>query len=115
MKLTSKQLISLAITHNGEYHAIKKAIANNRFTSETNSNNAITILDTSYPSQLRKLDQPPYVLFYKGDIEILKNHNRIAVIGSRNPSEYGEKMTVQLVENLTIDIVVVSGLAKGID
>ena len=58
----------------------------------------------------------PSSLWVSGDPDLLNLTSRVAVIGTRNPSEEGiknaEKITKFLVEN---DIVVVSGLAKGID
>ncbi len=115
MKLTSNQLISLALVHNGEYHAIKKALENKKYVEEKFCDHAITILDDVYPKELTMLDQAPYVLFYKGNIQWLKNNNRIAIIGSRHPSNYGIDMTCKLVDQLDKDVVVISGLAKGID
>lgn len=115
MKLTSRQLISLAMVHHGEYHAIKKALDSKKYVEEKFCDHAITILDDLYPKELRELDQPPYVLFYKGNIQWLEHNNRIAIIGSRHPSKYGIDMTRNLVDEVDRGVVVVSGLAKGID
>lgn len=115
MKLTSKQLISLAQFYRGEYHAIKKAIATQQIVKQSQCSHAITILDDNYPQTLKMLDQPPYVLFYRGNIDILNNTKLIGVIGCRNPSEYGKDMTCRFIKNVKNDVVIVSGLAKGID
>lgn len=103
------------MVHHGEYHAIKKALKNREFVEKKFCDHAITILDDLYPKELKELDQPPYVLFYKGNIQLLKHRNRIAIIGSRNPSEYGIESTRRLVNEIDKDIIIVSGLAKGID
>lgn len=85
--------------------------ANNTLTSK-----AITILDDDYPSFLKNIYCPPFVLFYHGDISLLNEGlTKIAVVGSRECSEYGIKMTDYLVSGVCRDYVVVSGLASGID
>jgi len=76
----------------------------------------ITLLSSYYPDSLKKIYKPPFVLFYEGDINLLKS-NTIAVVGSRENSDYGQKMCEDIVAELIEkkDIVIVSGLAKGID
>lgn len=58
----------------------------------------------------------PEILFFKGDKKLLTNHSRVSIIGTRNPSPKGientKKITKFLVEK---NVVIVSGLAKGID
>ena len=108
-------LIYLAIKYQGDYFKIKKAIKNNeKITDRIVLQKAITILDKEYPQQLLDLEYPPFVLFYKGDITLL-NNELIAVVGSRNYSEYGKRCTIDIVEKLSRGYVIVSGLAKGID
>jgi DNA processing protein len=77
----------------------------------------ITILDNEYPEDLKKIDRPPIVLFYEGDISLLKYNkdHKLAVIGSRNYSEYGKEITRKIVSELEDDYLVISGLARGID
>lgn len=114
MNVTKEQLIAYAIMHDGEYHAIKKAIKAQSKFSVVKHVDAITILDVEYPKELFELLQPPYVLFYKGNINLLKQP-KVAIVGSRNPSDYAIDMTKQLVLALPREYVIVSGLAKGID
>ena len=77
----------------------------------------ITLLDDNYPKRLKSIYKPPFVLFYKGNINLLSTCNKlIGVVGSRNNSKYGEKATESIVKELVSqNIVIVSGLAKGID
>lgn len=78
--------------------------------------NYITILDDNYPERLKNACRPPFVLFYEGDISLLnQDKKRIAVVGSRNATEYGLRYTNDIVSGLVDDYVIVSGLAKGID
>jgi DNA processing protein len=58
---------------------------------------------------------PPPFLFAKGDIKKLKNKS-IAIVGTRFPTDYGEKVTKTITKDLTANgITIVSGLARGID
>lgn len=76
----------------------------------------ITIFDESYPEKLKTIYQPPWVLFAKGDISLLKSQNSLAVVGSRNATHYGIKAIDYLFpELIKKGILIVSGLAKGID
>lgn len=76
----------------------------------------ITIFDHEYPERLKSIYQPPWVLFARGDLSLLKTKNTLAVVGSRNATEYGMKsiefLFPSLIEKNTL---IVSGLAKGID
>src|SRR5574344_1651951 len=68
-----------------------------------------------YPNYLKNIYNPPPFLFVKGDIKKLSN-KCIGIVGSRNPSEYGKKVTKMLSSELAINgLTVVSGLARGID
>ena len=75
----------------------------------------VTISENNYPKNLFNIYDPPPVLYLKG--EMLENDEAaIAVVGTRNPSQYGlraaEFITKGLVES---GLTVVSGLAAGID
>jgi len=74
----------------------------------------ITIEDIQYPSLLKQIHDPPFILFYKG---FLKKHTlNIAIVGSRVCSNYGKEVTKYLSGKLAEkDINVVSGMARGID
>ncbi len=74
----------------------------------------ITCLDDDYPGQLRSLRYPPWVIFYRGDISLLKRR-MISIIGSRDLKPYGEACTRWCADLLKQDFVLVSGLAKGAD
>lgn len=108
-----EKLISLVIKYEGEYFRILNAIKNNEEIDDYKYDKCITIFDDDYPLELRDLKYPPFVLFYKGDLSLLKKE-KIAVVGSRIPCDYSLKATSLLV-NKNNDKVIVSGLAKGID
>lgn len=108
------QLISLAIKYAGNYESIKKAILKNEKIKQTCNHNCLTIFDKDYPLELFDLAKPPLVLFYKGNINLLKK-DKISIVGSRFPSDYAMKITSLYVNKIKNDTVIISGLAKGID
>lgn len=75
----------------------------------------ITINDNEYPTKLRYLYDYPIVLYLKGNINIL-NKKSIAIVGSRECTDYGRIIAKKLASELASkDIYIISGLAKGID
>lgn len=71
--------------------------------------------DAEYPERLEEIDVPPAILYYKGDIGLLKT-KCLAVVGTREPSRYGRDYTEKFVEILAkCSLTIVSGLARGID
>lgn len=75
----------------------------------------ITIYDKEYPEKLRNIYDPPVVLYIRGNENIL-NQKSIAIIGSRQCSQYGKEIAKEFAYNLSkYNINVISGLARGID
>ena len=75
----------------------------------------INFSSDKYPNQLREIYNPPKRIYAIGNIEIL-NKVGIAIVGSRKATEYGKKVAFRLSKDLSErDIVIISGLAKGID
>jgi DNA processing protein len=75
----------------------------------------VTQGEDSYPALLKTIDDPPPVLYVKGDLAHLLPLG-IAMVGSRQPSTYGKVMAEQLARGLAdCGVTVVSGLARGID
>jgi len=83
---------------------------------ETNEITVITILDKEYPPLLKEIYQPPWALFAKGDLSLLEKDPKLAVVGSRQATQYG-KNAIRLIFPGLIDkgVLIVSGLARGID
>lgn len=80
-----------------------------------NHYSVLTIDDEKYPRLLREIYDPPYVLYYAGCLESL-DKPMVSIVGSRKPSPYGRVVAERLAEDLASnDIVVVSGMAKGVD
>lgn len=118
-------LVYLSIIHKGNwnkiYHDIlEKKPIDKELVKETIKNlncKYITLLNPNYPICLKSIFKPPFVLFYEGNIDLLITDKRkIAIIGSRENTAYGKTSTENICQNLVKhDIVIVSGLAKGID
>ena len=78
--------------------------------------NFITINDDVYPECLKEISNPPLKLYYKGNLDLLKEERLIAVVGIRNPSSYGKLCCEYMVKKMSrANITIVSGFAKGID
>lgn len=76
----------------------------------------LTFDDKNYPDCLRKIPNPPYVLYLKGEILPWDRLLSIGVVGTRHCSEYGSKATRHIVNELALNgVTVVSGMAHGID
>jgi DNA processing protein len=82
---------------------------------EKNGIDIINIFDPEYPQILKEIYDPPICLYIKGNKKIL-NSFALAIIGCRDSSVYGEKNAEKFAFELAKrKIVIVSGLAKGID
>ena len=49
--------------------------------------------DDNYPLEYKNLKEPPCVLFVKGDVSKLKEKNKLAIIGSRDASDYAKSIS----------------------
>ena len=77
--------------------------------------NIIGFTEETYPKMLREISDPPPILTIKGSYHFL-NQDIIAIVGPRNASFNGCKFARRIAEELgKNDIVVASGLARGID
>ena len=74
----------------------------------------VTCLDPGYPERLRRIYDPPPLLYIRGSLDAADIP--VAVVGSRNASPYGRFVTERLCRELAQrGVTVVSGLARGID
>ena len=73
------------------------------------------ITDENYPQRLLNCYDPPTILYYRGNAN-LNASKIIAVVGSRTHTDYGKQLTEKLLQDFSgTGILVVSGLAYGID
>ena len=81
-----------------------------------NGERIITIEDDDYPQILKEIYAPPYVLYVAGEIPDLNENLGISVIGTRNASLYGLKMSTSIsYEIAKCGGVIISGLNAGIE
>lgn len=73
----------------------------------------LTILEADYPQRLLETHCPPTVLFYRGDLSVLKQPC-VAVVGARQATEY-TKQALQYLLGLPQTTTIISGLAQGAD
>jgi DNA processing protein len=78
-----------------------------------------TPADPDYPRLLKEIPDPPAVLYYRGNPDLLdaQGHNPVVgIVGTRDPSDYAQRWTRKLASVLAKnDIAVISGMAEGID
>lgn len=76
----------------------------------------ISILNNSYPPLLRLIDDPPLILFVKGNMRACADLPAVAIIGTRNVTPSGEKVATKIAAYFSEKgFSIISGLAKGID
>ncbi len=72
--------------------------------------------DDLYPEKLRRIEMPPVALYSIGELRDLNKTPCIAIVGTRNMSDYGKETAENFAYNFAKSgACVVSGLAKGID
>lgn len=71
--------------------------------------------EKGYPELLKEIDDPPFLIFYRGNLTD-SNWFPIAIVGTRHPTQIAEQVTFELASELAQrGVLVVSGLAFGID
>ncbi len=75
----------------------------------------VPLRDPRYPPSLRKIFDPPVLLFAQGRVELLQR-SMLAIVGTRRPTPYGVAVAERLSQDLArAGLVIVSGMARGID
>lgn len=74
----------------------------------------VTLYNDEYPELLKNIHSSPIILYLNG--KLIRNEAAIAVVGSRNATQYGLKVAYDLAFGLARKgITIVSGMARGID
>ncbi len=69
-----------------------------------------------YPERLRHIYGKPVVLYVLGNVDALNHERMIAMVGTRNVTQYGSDVGTELSRQLVdYGFTVVSGLARGVD
>jgi len=80
-----------------------------------NNIQCLSYFDKNYPNILKGIRKPPKLIFIQGTIKT-EDLKAVAIIGTRNPTGYGEKMAKTIAKKLVEDnFTIVSGFARGID
>lgn len=75
----------------------------------------LTFSDQNFPARLKVMDDCPMVLYTKGQVNLNPNRS-VAIVGTRNATEYGKNITKKIIEDITpYHATIVSGLAYGVD
>lgn len=76
--------------------------------------NKISLEDKNYPRILKKIKNPPKILYYLGEIK--PKENCFAIVGSRKCTPYGREIAKEIARDLAeTNLTIVSGFAPGID
>lgn len=92
----------------------KSQLEQELFLIQKNNAQILTIADNDYPGYLKEIENPPSVLYYKGDLKNIENS--ISIVGSRAASAYGQRVIKKIVPDLVEKgFSIISGGALGID
>ena len=117
-------LIYLAIKYEGNFYAIYNALKNKEFVPiselepirqalEEGQMHAITIVDDDYPENLKSINNPPFVLFYQGNINLLKKP--AMMLTGEFSNMLIDKFIDQALNELVYQYVLVNGYFKPLD
>lgn len=82
---------------------------------QTQGITCLTWEDENYPRHLKDIDQPPPVIYVRGEL-VPEDDWAVAVVGTRKNSSYGRQVTEEIASFLAQNgVTVISGLARGID
>jgi DNA processing protein len=75
----------------------------------------LTSEDDAYPSRLKEIEQPPPILYVRGEW-LAEDQFAVAIVGTRRITPYGRQVTEQLAAYLAASgVTIISGLARGVD
>ena len=75
----------------------------------------VVITDPEYPTLLKEIANPPYIIYTRGNLD-LNSAPMISIVGSRKFTAYGSQVASTFAKDLArAGIIVVSGMALGID
>ncbi|MDG4813233.1 DNA-processing protein DprA [Hydrogenovibrio sp. 3SP14C1] len=75
----------------------------------------LTLKDAAYPELLKRISDPPILLYVRGDVSLL-SEPQLAIVGSRNASKQGRLTAMDFAQYLaSVGLTITSGLASGID
>ena len=116
-------VLYFSLKYDGDFQKIYNALMNKERVDETLkvellnkvNCNYVTIFDDNYPDKLKEINCPPFVLYYIGNLNLVKNEVSL-VTGTYTPSNYGLQTTDKVVKDLTLrGNIIINGMAEGIE
>ncbi len=75
----------------------------------------VTIWDKEYPDLLKRIYDPPALIYVLGHVHE-NDRQAFAIVGTRKPSLYGQKIAERFSQELShLGLTIVSGMARGVD
>lgn len=119
--LSGRELLSIKGITQSQVDKIKSAEYAKRFQDEVEWCKRFGIEIVRYkdfPQKLKDIPDPPFLLFCKGNRELLYAEHGISVVGTRLATNYGRAACDSIAQAMSgtgLDIAICSGLAYGID
>lgn len=111
----SKELASRIQRANSHRNEIEINLEKDLLRLEKINGRIITVWDQEFPALLKKIYDPPLILYVKGNF-VENDDYSIAIVGTRQPTSYGKIQTEKITEELTTQgITIISGMARGVD
>jgi DNA processing protein len=120
-------MLALSMRCHGDWQQIYETIRKKELVDNTEIQKAyekekaffLSIGDKDYPAYFQDKFNPPFLLYYYGNKDLLTAKYRLTAVGTRNPTIYQSDMVYQLIqeteEDFASQLVIVSGMAKGLD
>ena len=100
----------------GEEHANRMGHAKEVHKAQQEKNiKIISYFEEVYPELLKKIHNPPFVLFCLGELNLLRNR-KVSIVGTRHPSTVSLRAAEFIAHDISAkNITTVSGMAHGVD
>lgn len=94
-------LVSLSVAHEGDWNKINADIKIHKpldMANQKSADDCVTIVDADYPKELLQTSQPPFVLYVKGNADLLRASSDaiLSVVGARTPTDYASKYSSEM-------------------
>ncbi|MFO7525330.1 MAG: DNA-processing protein DprA [Ignavibacteriaceae bacterium] len=111
----SKELASRIQKINSHRNQTENQLEKDLLKLESINGRIITVWDDDFPSLLKKIYDPPILLYVKGNF-VEKDNYSVSIVGTRQPTSYGKIQAEKITEELVSQgITIVSGMARGVD
>lgn len=111
----STNIAKRILTRKSDHDLIRKKLSRDLAYLEKSGARIVTIWDDEYPQLLKKIYDPPIILYVKGKFAEQDQYS-VAVVGTRDPTNYGKVQAESITADLSRQgITIISGMARGID